>query len=78
MKGGRGNCEGDNREVGDWEGQRGGGDGEGGNEKGEMGIQRGQWVREGKEVGQAHGMPGWNEVTVFPDFAYPCNAGYPR
>ena len=31
--------------------------------------------REGKEVGQAHGMPGWNEVTVLSDFAYPCNAG---
>ena len=33
--------------------------------------------REGKEVLQAHGMPGWNEVTVFSAFAYPCNAGYP-
>ena len=29
---------------------------------------------------QAHGMPGWNEVTVFltnGHFVYPCNAGYP-
>ena len=28
---------------------------------------------------QAHGMPGWNEVTVFSNghFVYPCNAGYP-
>ena len=26
---------------------------------------------------QAHGMPGWNEVTVYSDFANPCNAGYP-
>ena len=38
--------------------------------RGAMGI-------EGKEVGQAHGMPGWNEVTVLSDFAYPCNSGYP-
>ena len=22
-------------------------------------------------------MPGWNEVTEFSDFVYPCNAGYP-
>ena len=22
-------------------------------------------------------MPGWNEVTQFSDFVYPCSAGYP-
>ena len=22
-------------------------------------------------------MPGWNKVTEFSDFVYPCNAGYP-
>ena len=27
--------------------------------------------------GQAHRMPGRNEVTVFSDSVYPCNAGYP-
>ena len=26
--------------------------------------------REGNEVVKAHGMPGWNEVTVFSGFAY--------
>ena len=24
-----------------------------------------------------YGMPKWNEVTVFSDFVYPCNADYP-
>ena len=27
--------------------------------------------------GWTYGMPGWNEVTEFSDFVYPCNAGYP-
>ena len=52
-----------------------GGDGGGGNGEEEMGS--GAMGREGKEVSQADGMPGWNEVTVFSDFAYSCNAGYP-
>ena len=32
------------------------------------------WERGG---GEAHRMPGWNEVAVLSDFVYPCNAGYP-
>ena len=36
---------------------------------------RGTMGREGKQVEQAHGMPGWNEVTVFSGFAYLCNTG---
>ena len=45
--------------------------------KGEEEMGRGAIRREGREVSQAHGIPGWNEVTVFSDFAYPRNAGYP-
>ena len=72
--------------------QQGGGDGrggqgeggrqgerEGGNGEGKMGrvaMGRLKWGGRGKR-GQAHRMPGWNEVTVFPDSVYPCNAGYP-
>ena len=51
-------------------GQWGRGDGEGAT----------GWGRDGEggeRGGQAHRMPGWNEVTVFSDFVYPCNAGYP-
>ena len=51
-------------------GQRGGVYIEEGNREGETG-------REGKEVVQAHEMPGWNEVTIFSDFAYLCNGEYP-
>ena len=55
-------------------GQQGEGDGEGGNRVGEMGRGNGEG---GERERQAHRMPGWNEVTVFSDFVYPCNAGYP-
>ena len=50
-----------------------------GNGEGEMGRgQHGGGDGEGGERGgQAHRMPGRNEVTVFSDFVYPCNAGYP-
>ena len=58
----------------------------GGNRKGETG--KGVGRRRGKTRGDftdgydempgwTYGMPGWNEVTVFSDFVYPCNAGYP-
>ena len=37
--------------------------------------------RRGKRRGDFTGgydeMPGWNEVTEFSDFVYPCNARYP-
>ena len=57
--------EGGNRE-GRWGGKQwGGGNGEGGNRE------------VGEREGQAHKMPGWNEVTFFSDFVHPCNAGYP-
>ena len=60
----------------------------GSNGKGEMGGGQREWGEEGERGGgilqmdmiQAHGMPGWNEVTVFltnGHFVYPCNAGYP-
>ena len=62
-------------EGGNGGGRWGGSDGEEGNGEGEMG--KGAMERGGKEVGKAHGMPGWNEVTFFSDFARPCNAGYP-
>ena len=60
--------------------ERGGG--EGGNGKGEMG----KWAKgRGRKRGKRKGdftdgydeEPGWNEVTEFSDFVYPCNAGYP-
>ena len=38
---------------------------------------RGTTGREEKEAGQVHGMPGWNEVTVFSDFAYHATPGSP-
>ena len=46
---------------------------------------RGEKVARGEEILQmdmmkrlgGHGMPGWNEVTGFSHFVYPCNAGYP-
>ena len=53
-------------------GQQEGGDGEGG--KGE-GRRRG--MRRGVFTDGYDEMPGWNEVTEFFDFVYPCNAGYP-
>ena len=47
----------------------------GGNGKGETGGGQREWGEEGERGGgilqmdmiQAHGMPGWNEVTVFSD-----------
>ena len=60
------------QEGGEWEeatgrgrrggGQQGGGDGEGSNVEGHMG--QGATGRKVKEMGLAHGMPGWNEITV--------------
>ena len=53
-------------------GQQEGGDGEGHKGKGRRrGKRRGDFTDGYDE------MPGWNEVTVFADFVYPCNAGYP-
>ena len=77
---GRGNGEREMRKK-----KTGGRDGEDVNREGEMGrgaMGRGEGEgggirEEGKEVRQAHGMPGWNKVTVCSDLAYPCNAGYP-
>ena len=54
----------------------------GGNRKGEMG----KWAKgRGRKRGNRRGdftdgydeEYGWNEVTEFSDFVYPCNAGYP-
>ena len=61
----------------------------GGNRKGETGKgSKGRGRRRGKRRGNftdgynempgwTYGMPGWNEVTEFSDFVYPCNTGYP-
>ena len=58
----------------------------GGRTKGETGkLAKGRGGRRGKRrgdftyemLGWTYGMPGWNEVTDFFDFVYPCNAGYP-
>ena len=58
----------------------------GGARKGKTGkLAKGRGVRRGKRrgdftyemLGWTYGMPGWNEVTDFFDFVYPCNAGYP-
>ena len=66
---------------GKWEG----GDGEGAT-KGKTGkLAKGKGRRRGKRrgdftyemLGWTYGMPGWNEVTDFFDFVYPCNSGYP-
>ena len=59
-----------------------------GNKKGET-WSKGEQRRRGKRRGDftdgydempgwTYGMPGWNEVTEFSDFVYPCNAGYPN
>ena len=52
--------------------------------KGEKGRGRRRGKRKGdftggydEMLGWTYGMPGWNEVTEFSDFVYPCNAGYP-
>ena len=43
----------------------------GGNRTGEKKVQEERGFHRYDE------MPGWNEVTEFSDFVYPCNAGYP-
>ena len=48
------------------------GDGEGGKGKGEK-----KGKRKGDFTDGYDEMPGWNKVTEFSDFVYPCNAGYP-
>ena len=87
---GRGRWRGGQREGEDGEGRWRwgkweGGDGEGAT-KGETGkLAKGRGRRRGKRRGDftyemfgwTYGMPGWNEVTDFLDFVYPCNAGYP-
>ena len=89
---GGGGGEGGNREVetgmGKWGGVEvlawvGSGEGEMGREQQEGGD--GEVVkRRGRKQGKRRGdftdgyeEPGWNEVTKFSDFVYPCNAGYP-
>ena len=78
---GRGNLEG---KGGNGKGEMGRGQQEGGDSKGANGRGR----RRGKRRGDftdgydemprwTYGMPGWNEVTKFSHFVYPCNAGYP-
>ena len=54
-------------------------DGKGGKAKGEKkGKRRGDFTDGYDEMlGWTYGMPGWNKVTEFSDFVYPCNAGYP-
>ena len=55
----------------------------GGNEGGDGKLAKGRGRRRGKRwgdftyemLGWTYGMPGWNEVTDFFDFVYPCNAG---
>ena len=71
---GRGRQDWDNREE-TGRGQMGRGRWRGGNGKGETGGGQREWGEEGERGGgilqmdmiQAHGMPGWNEVTVFSD-----------
>ena len=60
-----------NREGATEKGQLGGG-----NREGEMG--KGDFTDGHNEIlGWTYGMLGWNEVTEFSDFVYPCNVGYP-
>ena len=69
---------GGNRE-GEWgKGQQEGEDREGGKREGRRrGMRRGDFTDGYDEMpGWTYGMPGWNEVTEFSDFVYPCNAGY--
>ena len=71
---GRGRQDWDNREV-TGRGQWGGEDGEGATGRGRREGGKGNGEEEGERGGgilqmdmiQAHGMPGWNEVTVFSD-----------
>ena len=81
---GRGNLEG---KGGQWEGRDGeggqqegleGGDSKGANGRGRRrGKKRGDFIDGYDEMPRwTYGMPGWNEVTKFSHFVYPCNAGY--
>ena len=63
---GRGQQEGGDREVGKRKGEK-----KGHEEGGISQMDRNAWVD------RTYGMPGWNEITEFFDFVYPCNAGYP-
>ena len=78
---GRGNLEG---KGGNGTGEMGRGQQEGGDSKGSngkvrrRGKRRGDFTDEYDEMPRwTYGMPGWNEVTKFSHFVYPCNIGYP-
>ena len=78
---GRGNLEG---KGGNGKGEMGREQQEGGDSKGANGRGRRRGKRRGdftdgydKMPRWTYGMPGWNEVTKFSHFVYPCNAGYP-
>ena len=72
LDGERGNGEG-KMEIGATGRGRWGGEMEmGGNGRGGISqMDRNTWVD------RTYGMPGWNKITEFFDFVYPCNAGYP-
>ena len=72
LRWGNGEMEVGNEKGGMGRGQQKGGDGEVG--KGE-GRKRGK--RRGDFTDGYDEEPGWNEVTEFSAFVYPCNAGYP-
>ena len=85
LDGERGNGEGEMERGATGRG-RWGGEMEMGATKGETGkLAKGMGRRRGKRrgdftyemLGWTYGMHGWNEVTDFFDFVYPCNAGYP-
>ena len=67
--------------VGRGRGQLERGDGERATGRWRREGQKGEGRRRGKRRGDFtdgyNEMPGWNEVTEFSDFVYPCNAGYP-
>ena len=60
-------------------GQQEGGDSKWANGRGRRrGKRRGNFTDGYDEMPRwTYGMPGWNEVTKFSHFVYPCNAGYP-
>ena len=68
---GEGDGEVSNREGATGRGQLGGG-------YREVEMVKGDFTDGYNEIlGWTYGMLGWNEVTEFSDFVYPCNAGYP-
>ena len=69
-------CNGE-EEGGNGKGEMGRGQLEGGDGEGHKGEGRRRGKRRGDFTDGYDEMPGWNEVTVFADFVYPCNAGYP-